>query len=535
MPVHRPGRPGRRARVGADRRDHAAVGAVAEAPVRVGATDGRRRGEPAGAGAAHAAPAHRISPACGRTSAGANCNSRAATSAAPAARRARGLLGGSTGVLTGGPGLFFDIATGVAGGLPLQPWAAALKQQRMAANSKDNPDAHCLPLGNLQLHTHPQPRKIVQTADVVVVLYEGNAGVRQLFTDGRPLPANEPQPWWFGYSTGRWVGDTLVVETAGFRDGGWLDVNGSPLTDRARDDGALSAVRATARWRWRSRWTIPKAYTRPWTVTIRTAADARRRAHRVRVPRERAVHPALPVSQRGSASEHMAAGPPRQAVLAIHQSSLRPRRTSADRRNRLYIPRMPTPPCIITAAITGSVPRKENNPAVPITVSEQIESTHACYEAGAALVHVHVRNDDQSTTSNPDKFAELPRAGARALPGHDRAVLHRRPLGRRLGARRDAAPEARHGVALHRVVQLSDPRLREPAGSDPRARRQDDSVRRQARDRGVRSRDALQRRQLRPRGPARSRRSTCSSCSASSTRCPPSATSSSSRSGSCAS
>jgi len=68
---------------------------------------------------------------------------------------------------------------------------------------------------------------------------------------------------------------------------------------------------------------------------------------------------------------------------------------------------MPTPPCIITAAITGSVPRKENNPAVPITVSEQIESTHACYEAGAALVHVLVRNDDQSTTSNPDKFAEF--------------------------------------------------------------------------------------------------------------------------------
>ena len=64
-------------------------------------------------------------------------------------------------------------------------------------------------------------------------------------------------------------------------------------------------------------------------------------------------------------------------------------------------------PCIITAAITGSVPRKENNPAVPITVSEQIESTHACYEAGAALVHVHVRNDDQSTTSNPDRFAEF--------------------------------------------------------------------------------------------------------------------------------
>ena len=64
-------------------------------------------------------------------------------------------------------------------------------------------------------------------------------------------------------------------------------------------------------------------------------------------------------------------------------------------------------PCIITVAITGSVPRKENNPAVPITVSEQVESTHAAFEAGAALVHVHVRNDDQSTTSNPDRFAEF--------------------------------------------------------------------------------------------------------------------------------
>jgi uncharacterized protein (DUF849 family) len=61
-------------------------------------------------------------------------------------------------------------------------------------------------------------------------------------------------------------------------------------------------------------------------------------------------------------------------------------------------------PCIITAAITGSVPRKENNPAVPITVSEQIESTHAAFEAGAALVHVHVRNDDGPTTSDPDRF-----------------------------------------------------------------------------------------------------------------------------------
>ena len=99
---------------------------------------------------------------------------------------------GTPAVLPRGPGLFFDIGSGVPGGLPFQPSAAALKKQRMADNMKDNPDAHCLPMGNMQLHTHPQPRKIVQTSDVIVILYEGNAGIRQLFTDGRPLPKNDP-------------------------------------------------------------------------------------------------------------------------------------------------------------------------------------------------------------------------------------------------------------------------------------------------------------------------------------------------------
>ena len=66
-----------------------------------------------------------------------------------------------------------------------------------------------------------------------------------------------------------------------------------------------------------------------------------------------------------------------------------------------------TTPCIITVAITGSLPRKENNPAVPITVAEQIESTHAAFEAGATLAHCHVRNDDQTPTSSPERFARL--------------------------------------------------------------------------------------------------------------------------------
>jgi 3-keto-5-aminohexanoate cleavage enzyme len=76
-----------------------------------------------------------------------------------------------------------------------------------------------------------------------------------------------------------------------------------------------------------------------------------------------------------------------------------------------------TTPCIITVAITGSVPRKEDNPAVPVTVPEQIESTHEAFEAGAAVVHVHVRNDDQSTTSDPEKFARFQEGVRKHCPG----------------------------------------------------------------------------------------------------------------------
>ena len=119
--------------------------------------------------------------------------------------------------------------------------------------------------------------------------------MRQLFTDGRPLPANDPQPWWFGYSSGRWMGDTLVVETTGFRDGGWLDVNGSPLTDRGR---TTERYRRTSYGFMDVEVTVddPKAYTRPWTVTIKQRLMARRRAHRVRMPGERAIEPSLPVT-----------------------------------------------------------------------------------------------------------------------------------------------------------------------------------------------------------------------------------------------
>lgn len=74
-----------------------------------------------------------------------------------------------------------------------------------------------------------------------------------------------------------------------------------------------------------------------------------------------------------------------------------------------------TPPCIVCVAVSGSLPRKQNNPAVPISVTEQIESTHDAFEAGAAIVHAHVRNDDETPSSDPDKFAALKEGGEQAF------------------------------------------------------------------------------------------------------------------------
>jgi len=119
----------------------------------------------------------------------------------------------------------------------------------------------------MQFHTHSQPRKIIQTPDLIVILYEANAGVRQIFMDGRPAPPKDAQPWWFGYSRGRYEGDTLVVESTNFRDEGWLDVNGAPLTSEGR---LIERFRRPTAGRLEIDVTIddPKAYTRPWTVRV---------------------------------------------------------------------------------------------------------------------------------------------------------------------------------------------------------------------------------------------------------------------------
>jgi hypothetical protein len=163
---------------------------------------------------------------------------------------------------------FSDVGAGFKSGLPLKPWAAELLKQRKEQNSKDNPDAHCLPMGLMQFHIHPQPRRMIQTPDEIVIIYEGNAGIREIFTDGRALPKNgDVQPWWYGYSVGHWERDTLVVETTGFRDDGWLDIWGSPLTDQAK---LTERFQRSSYGSLRSDVTIddPKAYTAPFTVRL---------------------------------------------------------------------------------------------------------------------------------------------------------------------------------------------------------------------------------------------------------------------------
>jgi hypothetical protein len=149
----------------------------------------------------------------------------------------------------------------------IQPWAEALYQQRVRDLGKDAPRAHCLPDPFVYYHLVDVAR-FVQTPGLIVVLYQGttNSVHRTIFTDGRKLPV-DPNPSWMGYSTGHWDGDTMVVETSGFNDRGWLDIEGHPHTE---------ALRITERFRRRDfghmdlEITIddPKAFTRPFSFKI---------------------------------------------------------------------------------------------------------------------------------------------------------------------------------------------------------------------------------------------------------------------------
>ena len=150
--------------------------------------------------------------------------------------------------------------------VPFQPWAKTLADERATgAREAEDPTANCLPQGVPRIGAVPPPWRIIQTPKYMAIMYEAFNFWRQIFLDGRELSADFI-PTWFGYSTGKWDGDTLVVDTKGFNGRTWLDQSGKPATDalhvverfRRKDFGHMD-IQITI--------DDPKAYTKPWTVT----------------------------------------------------------------------------------------------------------------------------------------------------------------------------------------------------------------------------------------------------------------------------
>jgi hypothetical protein len=163
-----------------------------------------------------------------------------------------------------------NLGVELPGGLPYQPWLVPIVKERTGNLAKDDPHIRCLPDNFLRAYGMPHLLKFVHTPNLFVVLNEWNAGYRQVFTDGRPLP-QDPNPSWQGYSSAKWSGDTLVVDTIGVRNDTWIDWNGSVLTEAAtvreefrRPDFGHLLIQVTV--------DDPKAYTKPWTVTIKERA-----------------------------------------------------------------------------------------------------------------------------------------------------------------------------------------------------------------------------------------------------------------------
>ena len=184
----------------------------------------------------------------------------------PAPRTADGKIDFS-GIWSADRRFIYDINDALKKGdtLPLQPWAQAVFRERQGNGSKDDPEGFCLPPGIPEQMVNPLPWKIIQTPGVTVILFEQWANHRQIFTDGRTLP-DISQPSWFGFSVGRWDGDTFVAETAGFNDKTWLGNAGHPHTE---------AMRVTERFRrvdfghMEIQFTFddPKAFTKSWSAT----------------------------------------------------------------------------------------------------------------------------------------------------------------------------------------------------------------------------------------------------------------------------
>jgi hypothetical protein len=146
---------------------------------------------------------------------------------------------------------------------PMLPAAAEVYKHRVATQGWDRPETYCMPHGVPDAMTvGGLPFKILQMPGVTVLLFEEFHKYRQIHTDGRQLPVN-PDPAWYGYSIGRWEGDTLVVDTAGFKEGSWLDNSGHPHTEALHTTERFHRVNFG---HMDVNVTIedPKAYSRPW-------------------------------------------------------------------------------------------------------------------------------------------------------------------------------------------------------------------------------------------------------------------------------
>lgn len=160
-----------------------------------------------------------------------------------------------------------NIGVDLPGGLPYQPWLVPIVKERTGNDAIDDPHIRCLPDHFIRAYGMPHLLKFVHKPGLLLMLNELNAGYRQVFTDARPLP-KDPNPTLQGYSSGKWSGDTLVIDSIGFQNDTWIDWNGSVITEAAKvreqirrpDFGHLD-IEITV--------DDPKAYTKPWTVKLK--------------------------------------------------------------------------------------------------------------------------------------------------------------------------------------------------------------------------------------------------------------------------
>jgi hypothetical protein len=162
-------------------------------------------------------------------------------------------------------GYDYDVTQNLQPG-DLTPWARTVRQQRVQDFRKDSPLTRCLPVSVPFLNFRGLSR-MVQTPGMIVILYESpNSPHRSIFMDGRELP-KDPNPTWLGYSVGHWEQDTLVVNSVGFNEQGWLDVGGNPQTEslrlterfRRRDFGHLELEMT---------FDDPKTFAKPFTLRM---------------------------------------------------------------------------------------------------------------------------------------------------------------------------------------------------------------------------------------------------------------------------